>query len=88
MQQILVLIGFLTALASLLGVIAKYKNKIKWFFIGELELRLMRLELQQLIEHHPSEKTAIMTLFTEYKDKGGNCYLDAVYDKWKCEYAK
>ena len=45
-------------------------------------ISIKRLELLNMMQHSPEEKNTIMTLFTEYKKLGGNCYLDSKYQKW------
>jgi len=42
--------------------------------------KFMRLELLNMIQHSPENKSAIMSLFDQYK---GNSYVKDMYNDWK-----
>jgi hypothetical protein len=45
-------------------------------------LALKRLELLNMMQHSPHEKAIITQLFSEYKQLGGNSYVDGIYADW------
>lgn len=48
-----------------------------------LEIRILRLEIMHTIERYPAEREKIMSLYDEYKEKGGNSYIDGLYKAWE-----
>jgi hypothetical protein len=48
-----------------------------------IKLQIKRLELLNLIHHSPDKKKQIERVYVEYKDLGGNSYIDDVYDEWE-----
>lgn len=51
----------------------------------ENRLAVLRVELNQLIHDDPENVDTICKLFEEYKNVGGNKYMDLKFDKWKAE---
>lgn len=51
-------------------------------FLKGLEIRMLRLEIVNTIKHFPNEQSKIMALYDEYKAKGGNSYIDEIFNEW------
>lgn len=51
-------------------------------FLRGLEIRILRLEIMHTVKNYPSEHEKIMALYDEYKSKGGNSYIDEIYNTW------
>lgn len=51
----------------------------------DIQLRLLRLEILNLLHNDPKNLDTILETFDEYKELGGNHYIDAVIAKWKKE---
>lgn len=49
----------------------------------DAQLRLLRLEILNLINNNPKNLDTILETFDEYKALGGNHYIDAIISKWK-----
>ena len=77
---------------SLIGMLIVYFSTevFKWYrkkYISnsskENILRsLKRLELLNMMQHSPAETKTITDLYAEYKEMGGNSYIDKQYQKW------
>ena len=67
------------------GEIIKWVKKRKQSHtnLNTLYTHIKRLEIMEMINHQPNEKLLIENLFNEYKDLGGNYYINDVYVKWK-----
>lgn len=48
----------------------------------------LRIEILTMIHHCPERVSTIEQLFKEYKDLGGNHYIEAVMNAWRKEYAE
>jgi hypothetical protein len=55
--------------------------------IGEkfsgLDQRMARIEILELIAHHPMSKSTILGKYDAYHKKGWNSYIDDVINEWK-----
>jgi hypothetical protein len=51
--------------------------------VNKIEMRVDRLELLNLIEHHPEQKEIVLNKYDEYKREGGNSYMDEVVSEYK-----
>lgn len=51
--------------------------------IKEVSMGNLRLQILNLIQHDPENKSAILGLFDEYKNRGGNSYLISVVKQWQ-----
>ena len=51
----------------------------------DIQLRLLRLEILNLLHNDPTNLDTILETFDEYKELGGNHYIDAIIAKWKKE---
>ena len=88
--------GGINSIFSLIGMLAIYlltevfkwmrKKSIATLTKEQILISLKRLELLNLMQHSPEEKETIQNLFSEYKKLGGNCYVDAQYEKYLKEY--
>ena len=56
--------------------------------IKDTQLKSIRLELLFMIEHHPDDTHTILTLWDEYRQKGGNSYVTRYVHKWQQNRAK
>lgn len=52
-------------------------------YLQGLEIRILRLEIMHTIKTYPTEREKIMALYDEYKEKGGNSYIDEIYNSWE-----
>lgn len=57
---------------------AKLEEKIDEVAMGNL-----RLQILNLVQHDPENKSAILSLWDEYKSRGGNSYLKGVIKEWQ-----
>jgi len=80
----------ITAFGVIAGILVKFKDRIKNFFVGDIikeqhqiHIELKRVEILTLIHNHPNERIKISTAYGEYKAFGGNCYINDLYDEWK-----
>lgn len=51
--------------------------------INEVSMGNLRLQILNLIQHNPENKSAILSLYDEYKTRGGNSYLRDVVKQWQ-----
>lgn len=51
--------------------------------IDEVSMGNLRLQILNLIQHDPQNKSAILSLWDEYKSRGGNSYLKDVVRQWQ-----
>jgi hypothetical protein len=51
--------------------------------IDEVSMGNLRLQILNLIQHDPQNKSAILSLWDEYKSRGGNSYLKDVVKQWQ-----
>lgn len=51
--------------------------------IDEVSMGNLRLQILNLIQHDPKNKSAILSLWDEYKSRGGNSYLKDVVKQWQ-----
>lgn len=51
--------------------------------IREVSMGNLRLQILNLIQHNPENKSAILSLWDEYKSRGGNSYLKDVVKQWQ-----
>lgn len=51
----------------------------------DIQMRLLRLEILNLLHNDPTNLDTILETFDEYKELGGNHYIDAIIAKWKKE---
>lgn len=51
-------------------------------YLQRMELRLLRLEIMHTVQNYPTEQEKIMSLYDEYKARGGNSYIDEIYNEW------
>lgn len=51
--------------------------------IEEVSMGNLRLQILNLIQHDPQNKSAILSLWDEYKSRGGNSYLKDVVKQWQ-----
>lgn len=51
--------------------------------IDEISMGNLRLQILNLIQHDPNNKSAILNLWDEYKSRGGNSYLKDVVKQWQ-----
>ncbi|GHT34523.1 hypothetical protein FACS189434_10830 [Bacteroidia bacterium] len=49
---------------------------------ADYKMGIKRLELLNLIQHNPTRRATIKKLFSEYKELGGNGYVEDVYNEW------
>lgn len=52
-------------------------------FKRDVTSQIKRLELMQVMSMYPTKTTRIESLYSSYKDLGGNSYIDDVYDDWR-----
>lgn len=52
-------------------------------FKRDVTSQIKRLELMQVMNMYPTKTTRIESLYSSYKDLGGNSYIDDVYDDWR-----
>ena len=48
-----------------------------------LTVSVIRLELLNLIQHYPGRAELILKKYDEYKQRGGNSYIDDVVESWR-----
>lgn len=51
--------------------------------IDEVSMGNLRLQILNLIQHNPENKSAILSLYDEYKTRGGNSYIKEVVRQWQ-----
>lgn len=51
--------------------------------IDEVSMGNLRLQILNLIQHDPQNKSAILSLWDEYKTRGGNSYIKDVVKQWQ-----
>lgn len=64
-----------------------YKQRIEEM-LGDMRIELLRVKFLQLVQHSPTEISIICSVFDEYKNMGGDSWIDDIYLKWKKEYVK
>jgi formiminotetrahydrofolate cyclodeaminase len=86
-------VAVVSALMFLIGSAVAFKKKIKNYFVGDLQTaiddvkaRQLRLELNDLIEHDPTNINYIMHVYDEYQETGKNSPIHNKYGKWKKKY--
>jgi hypothetical protein len=82
METIIQLSVFLGAL----WIIFAYKEKIRKWLLGDLELRTLRTYLIVLIKNTPDNIETILITYDDYKKLWGNGYVDLMYQKRKEKY--
>lgn len=53
-----------------------------------LKMDSLRMQCLQMMQHDPVNRATITMLHDQYKNQGGNSYLDTEYDKWAKRYNK
>lgn len=51
--------------------------------IDEVSMGNLRLQILNLIQHNPENKSAILSLYDEYKSRGGNSYIRETVKQWQ-----
>lgn len=51
--------------------------------IEEVSMGNLRLQILNLIQHDPENKSAILSLWDEYKSRGGNSYIKGIVKDWQ-----
>lgn len=51
--------------------------------IKEVSMGNLRLQILNLIQHDPQNKSAILSLYDEYKERGGNSYIRDMVKRWQ-----
>lgn len=51
--------------------------------IDEVYVGNLRLQILNLIQHNPENKSAILSLYDEYKSRGANSYIKEVVKQWQ-----
>ena len=64
-----------------------YKQRIEEMLV-DMRIELLRVKFLQLVQHSPTEISIICSVFDEYKNMGGDSWIDDIYLKWKKEYVK
>ena len=52
----------------------------------DINMQVKRVELLQMMHQSPLKYNRIESLYNEYKNMGGNSYIDDVYYEWKEEH--
>ena len=53
-----------------------------------LKMDTTRMQCLQMMQHDPYNRFVITMLRDQYKNMGGNSYLDSEYEKWEKKYNK
>ena len=53
-----------------------------------LKMDTLRLQLLQMMQHDPTNRIAITTIYDQYIKQGGNSYIVREYEKWEKKYNK
>jgi hypothetical protein len=61
---------------------AKTREKATQTLLDEIRRWVKRLELLEAIHHTPEAVQVIHQIYKEYKDVGGNSYVDEIYETW------
>lgn len=93
MNEVTTLYGFLAVLVTTIGVPLtthflqkKSTKKVTGShdkMHDRLELSIKRLELLNAFRHDSENARLINRLYEEYKEIGGNSYIDDMYEDWK-----
>ena len=51
--------------------------------IDEVSMGNLRLQILNLIQHDPENKSAILSLYDEYKSRSGNSYIKGIVKEWQ-----
>jgi hypothetical protein len=63
----------------------KHKEQLAEFnahFVN-MEKAMLRLQITQALDHRPSDKVTIYHLYEDYKNRGGNHYIDNLIRDWE-----
>lgn len=83
-------VAIITSIISptLLFIFQLVRDKRKGLYqkINDLGVKQLRIELLALLYHNPQDVTAILSVWDEYKKRGGNSYMKELIAAWKKKY--
>jgi len=87
-------INIIIQIASFFGAIFTLKRYIVDFITKDirqkvmlLEMQILKMNIQLLIYNQPNKVQVILELYKQYKDLGGNSYIDLLIKEWQEEFA-
>ena len=75
--------GWSAVIAVVVTAILNHLSFRNWS--KRIDRSVTRMELLNLIQHSPEKREIILGKYDDYKELGGNSYMDDVVEKWKAE---